>query len=241
MAAATGFTVLPAIDVKSGKSVRLSKGDLKQSSSEVDPLEVALEFQQIGAKWIHLVDLDLAFGMGYNTELLTKIVGSVNMKVQVSGGIKDEESFNRALSTGCQRINISCAAIEDFDWLESKLQRNEIEISIALDIDADQVKPRGSKKVVGQLWAILEKLDYAGCNRYSITDVNRDGNLKGPNLELLSSIAQRTNKPLIASGGIASVADLVSLQQISSVDSAIVGKALYTGAMELSDALAVCR
>ena len=241
MAAATGFTVLPAIDVKSGKSVRLSKGDLKQSSSEVDPLEVALEFQQIGAKWIHLVDLDLAFGMGYNTELLSKIVGSVNMKVQVSGGIKDEESFNRALSTGCQRINISCAAIEDFDWLESKLQRNEIEISIALDIDADQVKPRGSNKVAGQLWPTLEKLDAAGCNRYSITDINRDGNLKGPNLELLSSIAQRTNKPLIASGGIASVADLVSLQQISSVDSAIVGKALYTGAMELSDALVVCR
>ena len=233
--------LLPAVDVKDGRAVRLVQGELSAETAYGNPLEVALDFQSAGAEWIHLVDLDLAFGMGYNTELLSKIVGSVNMKVQVSGGIKDEESFNRALSTGCQRINISCAAIEDFDWLESKLQRNEIEISIALDIDADQVKPRGSKKVVGQLWAILEKLDYAGCNRYSITDVNRDGNLKGPNLELLSSIAQRTNKPLIASGGIASVADLVSLQQISSVDGAIVGKALYTGAMELSDALAVCR
>ena len=237
----TPFTVLPAIDVKSGKSVRLAGSDISNSSNEADPMEVAHEFQRMGARWIHLVDLDLAYGTGNNTKLIKEIIKNVDMKVQLSGGIKDEESYQLSQESGCERINMSCAAIENFTWLSAVLSRSEIDISIALDVDGDQIRPRGSDSVVGEIWSTLHRLDEIGCQRYSVTDVNRDGNLKGPNFDLLKAITSRTKMPITASGGVASVSDLTTLQNIPGVDGAIVGKALYTGAMKLSDALAACR
>jgi phosphoribosylformimino-5-aminoimidazole carboxamide ribotide isomerase/phosphoribosylanthranilate isomerase len=231
--------LLPAVDVKDGRAVRLVQGELSQESIYGAPLEVALEFQAAGAEWLHLVDLDAAFGRGSNAELLAQVVGELDIKVELSGGIRDDESLKRALATGCRRINLGTAALEDPDWTAKVISEYGDRIAVGLDVRGHVLAARGWTKEGGDLFETLARLDKDGCQRYVVTDVTKDGTLAGPNLELLKSVCAATNMPVIASGGISSLADIQALCDLnaSGVEGAIVGKALYAGAFTLAQAL----
>ena len=235
--------ILPAIDVKDGVAIRLVKGELNSQSKYGDPLEVANEFIKSGVNWIHLVDLDAAFGLGENSELLASIIKTVNVKVQLSGGIKDEQSLNKALATGCARINIATSALDNLDWVESVIKKHGDKICVSLDVNGKVLSPRGSDKSGADLFQVITRLDKAGCARYVLTDVNRDGALNGPNLELLKEVSSFTKTPIVASGGVSSLSDVKALMQLSNqgVEGVIIGKALYTGAFTLDEVLAVSK
>ncbi len=233
--------LLPAVDVKDGRAVRLVQGELSKESIFGEPLDVALEFQSAGAKWIHLVDLDAAFGRGDNADLLAHVVGTLDIDVELSGGIRDDETLKRAISTGCKRINLGTAALENPDWTERIIAEYGDLIAVGLDVRGHTLAARGWTSEGGDLFETIERLDRNGCARYVLTDVARDGTLTGPNLELLTSVCHSTNKPVVASGGISSLADIESLKFLTSigVEGAIIGKALYAGAFTLDAALKV--
>ena len=233
--------LLPAVDVKDGRAVRLVQGELAQESVYGAPLEVALEFQAAGAEWLHLVDLDAAFGRGSNAELLAEVVGALDIKVELSGGIRDDESLRRALATGCARINLGTAALEDPEWTARVIGEFGDRIAVGLDVRGQVLAARGWTREGGDLFEILSRLDKDGCARYVVTDVTKDGTLTGPNLELLKSVCDVTSKPVVASGGISSLNDIQALCDLNStgVEGAIVGKALYAGAFTLQEALKV--
>jgi len=235
--------LLPAVDVKDGKAVRLVQGELSRESIYGDPLDAALVFQKAGAEWLHLVDLDAAFGRGSNAELLARVIGKLDIDVELSGGIRDDESLERALATGCKRVNLGTAALEDPAWTAKSLAKYGDRIAVGLDVRGRTLAARGWTKEGGDLFETLERLDRDGCARYVVTDVTRDGTLTGPNVELLRQVCAATNRPVVASGGVSSLADIEALSQLFSigVEGAIVGKALYAGAFTMEEALAVTR
>jgi phosphoribosylformimino-5-aminoimidazole carboxamide ribotide isomerase/phosphoribosylanthranilate isomerase len=233
--------LLPAVDVKDGRAVRLVQGELEKESIYGAPLDVALEFQAAGAEWLHLVDLDAAFGRGQNTELLAEVVGRLDIKVELSGGIRDDQSLKRALATGCRRVNLGTAALEDPDWTARVIAEHGDRIAVGLDVRGHTLAARGWTKEGGDLFETLARLDRDGCARYVVTDVAKDGTLGGPNIELLKSVCAATSKPVIASGGVSSLEDIQALAALRSigVEGAIVGKALYAGKFTLEQALRV--
>ncbi|MEY3714687.1 MAG: hypothetical protein RJB59_490 [Actinomycetota bacterium] len=233
--------LLPAVDVREGQAVRLVQGELSAQTNYGAPLEAALDFQRAGAQWIHLVDLDAAFGTGSNHELLAEVIGKLDIKVELSGGIRDEESLLRALSTGCARINLGTAAMENPDWTASVIARFGERIAIGLDVRGRTLAARGWTKEGGDLFETLQRLDADGCARYVVTDVNKDGTLQGPNIELLKQVCSATNRPVIASGGVSKLQDLKDLRALTEigVEGSIVGKALYAGAFTLQEAIEV--
>lgn len=233
--------LLPAVDVKDGRAVRLVQGELDKESIYGAPLDVALEFQSAGAEWLHLVDLDAAFGRGENSLLLAEVVGKLDIKVELSGGIRDDESLRRALATGCRRVNLGTAALEDPEWTARVISEHGDRIAVGLDVRGHTLAARGWTKEGGDLFETLQRLDRDGCARYVVTDVAKDGTLAGPNIELLKSVCAATSKPVIASGGISSLDDIAALAALGSagVEGAIVGKALYAGKFTLEEALKV--
>ena len=233
--------LLPAVDVKNGQAVRLVQGELGSESNYGAPLDAALDFQRTGAEWIHLVDLDAAFGIGSNAELLAEVIGKLDIKVELSGGIRDDESLRRALATGCRRVNLGTAALENPDWTSKVIAEFGDRIAVGLDVRGRTLAARGWTKEGGDLFETIERLDKDGCARYVVTDVTKDGTLKGPNLELLRSVCEVTKAPVIASGGISSIADIEALKSLVElgVEGAIMGKALYAGAFTLEEALKV--
>ena len=233
--------LLPAVDVKDGRAVRLVQGELSQETSYGDPTEVALEFQAAGADWIHLVDLDAAFGRGSNAELLAQVIGKLDIKVELSGGIRDDASLRKALATGCRRVNLGTAALENPDWTSQVIQEFGDRIAVGLDVRGHTLAARGWTKSGGDLFETLARLDQDGCARYVVTDVAKDGTLQGPNLELLKEVCAATKAPVIASGGISSLDDIRALVNLHStgIEGAIVGKALYSGAFTIQQALEV--
>ena len=233
--------LLPAVDVKDGRAVRLVQGELEKESIYGAPLDVALEFQAAGAEWLHLVDLDAAFGRGQNTELLAEVVGRLDIKVELSGGIRDDQSLKRALATGCRRVNLGTAALEDPDWTARVIAEHGDRIAVGLDVRGHTLAARGWTKEGGDLFETLARLDRDGCARYVVTDVAKDGTLGGPNIELLKSVCAATSKPVIASGGVSSLEDIQALAALRpiGVEGAIVGKALYAGKFTLEQALRV--
>jgi len=235
--------LLPAVDVKDGRAVRLVQGELAAETAYGNPLEVALEFQSAGAEWLHLVDLDAAFGRGENTAQLAEVVGKLDIKVELSGGIRDDESLARALATGCTRVNLGTAALENPDWTAKVIAQHGDRIAVGLDVRGHVLAARGWTKEGGDLFETIERLDRDGCSRYIVTDVAKDGTLTGPNLELLKEVCAATSKPVVASGGVSSLADLQAIKSLTSigVEGSIVGKALYAGAFTLHEAIKVCR
>lgn len=233
--------LLPAVDVRGGQAVRLVRGELNAETQYGSPLEAALTFQAAGAEWIHLVDLDAAFGTGSNHEILKEVISKLDLRVELSGGIRDEESLSKALSTGCERINLGTAALESPEWTASVIARYGERIAVGLDVRGTTLAARGWTKEGGDLFETLERLDREGCARYVVTDVNKDGTLLGPNVQLLTDVCNRTEKPVIASGGVSSLDDLRSLRKLVDlgIEGAIVGKALYAGAFTLEQALEV--
>lgn len=233
--------ILPAIDIKDGRAVRLFQGELAKESNYGLPVEVAQEFSTAGASWIHLVDLDAAFGIGSNFELIQEVISSVDIKVELSGGIRDDDSLKRALSTGCKRVNLGTAAIENPEWTAKVIGQYGEKIAVGLDVRGHTLATRGWTEQGGDLFEMISKLDAAGCSRYIVTDVTKDGTLTGPNLELLREVCAATSAPVIASGGISELQDLINLRAMTNlgIEGAIVGKAIYSGAFTLSQALEV--
>jgi 1-(5-phosphoribosyl)-5-[(5-phosphoribosylamino)methylideneamino] imidazole-4-carboxamide isomerase/N-(5'phosphoribosyl)anthranilate isomerase len=231
--------LLPAVDVKDGRAVRLVQGELSAETAYGNPLEVALEFQAAGAEWLHLVDLDAAFGRGENSALLAEVVGKLDIKVELSGGIRDDESLRRALATGCTRINLGTAALENPEWTAKIISEFGDRIAVGLDVRGHVLAARGWTKEGGDLFETIERLERDGCARYVVTDVTKDGTLQGPNVQLLQEVCAVAKKPVVASGGISSLADIESLMALNAmgVEGAIVGKALYAGAFTLQEAL----
>ena len=233
--------LLPAVDVKGGSAVRLVKGELSNQTNYGSPLDAALDFQNSGAEWIHLVDLDAAFGTGSNYEILAEVIWKIDIKVELSGGIRNEETLLRALDTGCERVNLGTAALENPEWTASVVSRFGERIAVGLDVRGHTLAARGWTKDGGDLFETIARLDRDGCSRYVVTDVNKDGTLQGPNLTLLKEVCAATNKPVIASGGVSTLEDLYALRGLTDigVEGSIVGKALYAGAFTLQEALRV--
>jgi len=237
---APALTLLPAVDVAAGQAVRLVQGVAGTETSYGDPLDAALAWQQAGADWIHLVDLDAAFGRGSNGPQLAAMIGRLDVAVELSGGIRDEDSLAVALSTGCARVVIGTAALENPDWVRRAIAKDGDRIAVGLDVRGTRLAARGWTTDGGELDDALARLEADGCQRYVVTDIEKDGMLRGPNLDLLRRVCARTERPVVASGGVSSLDDLHALAALTSigVEGAIVGKALYAGAFTLSEALA---
>jgi 1-(5-phosphoribosyl)-5-[(5-phosphoribosylamino)methylideneamino] imidazole-4-carboxamide isomerase/N-(5'phosphoribosyl)anthranilate isomerase len=236
------LVLLPAVDVAGGQAVRLVQGEAGSETGYGDPIAAARDWADQGASWIHLVDLDAAFGRGSNAVVIQAVIDRVeDVRVELSGGIRDDASLEAALATGAQRVNIGTAALEDPAWTERVIALYGDRIAVGLDVRGTTLAARGWTREGGDLWEVLDRLEQAGCERYVVTDVAKDGTLAGPNLELLAEVLERTGKPVVASGGIASLEDLTRLRSLTDrgLEGAIVGKALYTGAFTLSEALAV--
>ena len=233
--------LLPAVDVADGQAVRLVQGEAGSETSYGAPLDAALAWQAAGAPWVHLVDLDAAFGRGSNRELLADVIGRLDVAVELSGGIRDDESLERALATGCKRVNLGTAALENPEWTATAIARHGDRIAVGLDVRGTTLAARGWTREGGDLWEVLDRLDRDGCARYVVTDVTKDGTLRGPNLDLLHEVCARTERPVVASGGISSLDDIAALRGLVElgVEGAIVGKALYAGQFTLEEALKV--
>ena len=233
--------LLPAVDVANGQAVRLVQGEAGSETDYGDPLEAALAWQEQGAQWIHLVDLDAAFGRGSNADLLAEVVGRLDIDVEMSGGIRDDDSLGTALATGCRRVNIGTAALEQPEWCAEVIARHGDRVAIGLDVRGTTLAARGWTQEGGELFETLARLDAQGCARYVVTDVQRDGTLSGPNLQLLRDVSTATDRPVVASGGVSTLDDLRAIAGVPGVEGAIVGKALYAGAFTLPEALAAVR
>ncbi len=233
--------LLPAVDVQDGRAVQLVQGVAGSEKTFGDPVEAALNWQASGAEWIHLVDLDAAFGRGENRRLLAEIVGRLDIKVEMSGGIRDDESLEAALAAGCRRVNVGTAALEHPAWCARAIAEHGDRVAVGLDVRGRTLAARGWTREGGDLYEVLGRLDAEGCSRYVVTDVNKDGMLQGPNLDLLRDVCAATDRPVVASGGITELADLEALQGLvpDGVEGAIIGTALYEGRFTLEDALAL--
>lgn len=233
--------LLPAVDVQGGQAVQLVQGVAGTQKEFGDPLQAALRWQEEGSSWIHLVDLDAAFGRGVNSPLLAEIVGRLDIDVELSGGIRDDESLARALATGCRRVNIGTAALEDPEWCERVIAEHGERIAIGLDVRGERLAARGWTTEGGPWRETLERLAAAGCPRFVVTDVNSDGMLTGPNLTLLKEVCALTTAAVVASGGVSTLADLSDLRDLVpfGVEGAIIGTALYLGRLTLAEAIEV--
>ena len=236
------LVLLPAVDVADGKAVRLTQGAAGSETSYGDPVDAAAEWADAGAEWIHLVDLDAAFGRGSNRSLLKKVIRQVRgVRIELSGGIRDDESLEQALEIGATRVNLGTAALENPEWAANVIGQYGEAIAVGLDVRGTTLAARGWTRDGGDLWQVLDRLEEAGCARYVVTDVTKDGTLKGPNLDLLREVMERTARPVVASGGISSLDDIAALRDLVplGLEGAIVGKALYSGAFTLPEALDV--
>lgn len=235
--------LLPAVDVVNGQAVRLTQGEAGTETGYGDPLAAAQAWVDAGAQWIHLVDLDAAFGRGSNADLLADIVRTLDVQVELSGGIRDDDSLRRALASGARRVNLGTAALEDPDWTRRAIGEFGDRVAVGLDVRGTTLAARGWTKEGGDLWEVLARLDEDGCSRYVVTDVTKDGTLRGPNIELLTAVTSATSAPVVASGGVSTLEDIAALTALVSlgVEGAIVGKALYAGRFTLEEALEVAR
>lgn len=234
--------LLPAVDVAAGKAVRLTQGEAGSEEDFGHPLEAAKQWIDAGAEWIHLVDLDAAFGRGNNQSVIAEVVANAGqVKIELSGGIRDDESLDRAIALGAKRVNLGTAALENPEWTAAAISRYGDQIAVGLDVRGTTLAARGWTQEGGDLYEVLERLDADGCARYVVTDVTKDGTLRGPNLDLLRSVMEKTSQPVVASGGISSLDDIAALRELVplGLEGAILGKSLYAGRFTLEQALEV--
>ena len=234
------LVLLPAVDVVDGQAVRLTQGEAGSETGYGDPVAAARTWRDQCAEWIHLVDLDAAFGRGDNRRVIAKAIHEVEgVQVELSGGIRDDASLKAALATGAARVNLGTAALENPEWAARVIGEYGDQVAVGLDVRGTTLSGRGWTKEGGDLWEVLDRLEEAGCARYVVTDVTKDGTLQGPNLELLRKVCDRTDQPVVASGGISTLDDLVALRELvpHGLEGAIIGKALYSGAFTLPAAL----
>lgn len=241
MSQQTKLELLPAVDIVDGHVVMLHQGEAGSETVYGNPVEAALQWQELGAEWLHLVDLDAAFGRGSNREAVSRIVNELNIKVELSGGLRDDSSLENALELGATRVNIGTAALENPEWTAQIIEKFGDRIAISLDVRGEKLSGRGWTSEGGDIWETIARLEDAGCARYVVTDVIQDGTLQGPNIDLLTKVCQHTNKPVVASGGISSLADIQALKDLvpAGVEGAIIGKALYEKKFTLPEALQI--
>ena len=237
----TPLELLPAVDVQDGKAVRLVQGAYGTATNYGDPFEAAIGWQQAGAEWLHLVDLDAAFGHGNNREIIRRITSELGIKIELSGGLRDDASLDEALAMGATRVNLGTAALENPEWTAQVIKKYGDKIAVGLDVRGEKLATRGWVQEGGNIWDVLEQLETAGCARYVVTDITKDGTLTGPNTELLVQIAEKTGKPVVASGGISTLDDIAKLADMvdRGIEGAIIGKALYANQFTLEQALQV--
>lgn len=237
----TPLELLPAVDVQDGKAVRLVQGAYGTATNYGDPFEAAIGWQQAGAEWLHLVDLDAAFGHGNNREIIRRITSELGIKIELSGGLRDDASLDEALAMGATRVNLGTAALENPEWTAQVIKKYGDKIAVGLDVRGEKLATRGWVQEGGNIWDVLEQLETAGCARYVVTDITKDGTLTGPNTELLVQIAEKTGKPVVASGGISTLDDIAKLAGMvdRGIEGAIIGKALYANQFTLEQALQV--
>jgi 1-(5-phosphoribosyl)-5-[(5-phosphoribosylamino)methylideneamino] imidazole-4-carboxamide isomerase/N-(5'phosphoribosyl)anthranilate isomerase len=230
--------LLPAVDIRNGRCVRLSQGDFdRETVYDEDPVAVAKRYEADGAQWLHVVDLDAALeGEPRNRELVADVIRSVNIPVQCSGGIRDVTAVDAAKDAGAQRVVIGTAALRDPGFVEETVAKHGDFVAVGLDVRGQTLQARGWTEEAGELWPTLVRLVKSGVQRFVVTDVMRDGMLEGPNLTLLAEVLDYTDCPVVASGGVSSVDDLRRLSSIG-VEACIVGKALYAGRFTLTEAL----
>jgi 1-(5-phosphoribosyl)-5-[(5-phosphoribosylamino)methylideneamino] imidazole-4-carboxamide isomerase/N-(5'phosphoribosyl)anthranilate isomerase len=236
------LVLLPAVDIAGGKAVRLTQGEAGTETNYGDPVDAATDWADQGAEWIHLVDLDAAFGRGNNAAVIRRVIKQVRgVNVELSGGIRDDASLDAALASGAKRINLGTAALENPEWAANVIGQYGEAVAVGLDVRGTTLAARGWTQEGGDLWTVLDRLEQAGCARYVVTDVTKDGTLRGPNIELLEQVLSRTDRPVIASGGVSSLDDIAALRALvpQGLEGAIVGKALYAGAFSLAEALDV--
>jgi phosphoribosylformimino-5-aminoimidazole carboxamide ribotide isomerase/phosphoribosylanthranilate isomerase len=237
------LVLLPAVDVADGKAVRLTQGEAGSETDYGDPVAAATDWIDQGAEWIHLVDLDAAFGRGNNLAVIQRVIDNTpsNVNIELSGGIRDDASLEAALATGARRVNLGTAALENPEWTDRIIAQYGDAIAVGLDVRGTTLAARGWTKEGGDLWTVLERLEASGCARYVVTDVTKDGTLTGPNVDLLQQVMARTNSPVVASGGVATLDDIAALRALVplGLEGAIVGKALYAQAFTLAEALEV--
>ena len=237
------FELLPAVDIKQGKAVRLKRGEISDKTIYGTPVECALDFQNSGADWLHLVDLDAAFGVGSNSEIVLEVIDSLNIKVELSGGIRTDESLAKALDTNCDRVILGTAALEDPSWSSKVIKKYGEKIAVSLDVRGETLAARGWVRDGGNLYEAITRLASDGCAMFIVTDISKDGTMQGPNFELLEKVCKFSDVPVIASGGVSSLTDLKKLKSMQDIGikGAIVGKALYEGAFTVEEALAVVK
>ena len=231
----------PAVDIKNGLAARLTKGQIDSTENFGNPEEVVNQFIAAGSKWIHLVDLDAAFGTGANKEIIRELTSLQNIAFQLSGGINNQASLDFAISTHARQINLATSALHDLKWVEEVLQKYGSKLSVSLDVDAgsNQLIARGSGDNLGDLFEMIKRLDSIGCHRYILTDINSDGALTGSNFELIKKVTAVTNAAIISSGGVSSIDDLLKLRELQ-IAGVVLGKALYGGQIDLLSALTAC-
>jgi phosphoribosylanthranilate isomerase len=231
--------LLPAIDIKNGKVIQLSSAVSGSNTVMVEPLEVIQRFSSAGSKWIHLVDLDAAYGTGENAKLIKQLVQMSQVDIQLSGGIANQKSLDVALDTSAKRVNISTAGLEDIDWIENVIEKYRERVCVGLDVTNGSLIARGSGKVIGDLDHFISVLNEAGCSRIIVTDNSTDGALVGPNFQLLEQVISQSSAEIVASGGVSNLSDLQQLRKMG-LAGAIVGKALYVGQFSIEEALDTC-
>ncbi len=231
--------LLPAIDIKNGKVIQLSSAVSGSTTVMVEPLEVIQRFSSAGSKWIHLVDLDAAYGTGENAKLIKHLVQMSQVDIQLSGGIANQKSLDAALATSAKRVNISTAGLQDIDWIKNVIEKYRERVCVGLDVTNGSLIARGSGKVIGDLDHFISVLNEAGCSRIIVTDNSTDGALVGPNFQLLEQVINQSSAEIVASGGVSNLSDLKQLRKMG-LAGAIVGKALYVGQFSIEEALDTC-
>jgi phosphoribosylformimino-5-aminoimidazole carboxamide ribotide isomerase len=235
-----GFEVIPAIDLRDGRCVRLFQGDYaKETRYSEDPVATALEWQSLGAPRLHVVDLDGArSGSPANHRVMAAIAAAVSIPIEVSGGLRSLEHVAAAVSYGATRIQIGSAAVRDPEMLASAIAEYGDAICVSIDAREGRVATDGWERGTD-----IDAIEFAhrmadvGVARVMVTDISRDSTLTGPNVELLARLVDELSIPVVASGGVATVNDVVKLAR-AGCEGAIVGKALYEKAFTLPDALA---
>jgi phosphoribosylanthranilate isomerase len=231
--------VIPAIDLRGGRCVRLTRGDPSQQTEYgADPVETALRFQEQGAQLIHVVDLDAALGNGSNTDTIAAIAAEVSARLQVGGGLRSDDAVVAALQMGAHRAVLGTAAVTDPSFVRRQVDAHGDAIVVALDVRDGRAMVRGWQDEGPALEDILPELDRVGAPRYLVTAIDADGTLTGPNMSLYGQVQALTDRPLLASGGVGTLDHLRHLAA-AGVEGVIVGKALYEGALSLTDALAM--
>lgn len=232
--------ILPAIDLQAGRCVRLVQGDFARTQEfSDDPAAVALRWQEAGARWLHLVDLDGAReGAPRNLDAIRRIRQAITLPIEVGGGLRAIESVAALFDLGINRAILGTAALKDRLFLQSCLARWGEQIAVGIDARNGLVATDGWLETSTMpALTLARELAAEGVARFIYTDIQRDGTLSGPNLTSLAQLQQAISQPIIASGGVSSLADLRALAGLG-VEGAIVGRALYTGEVNLADAIA---